>query len=342
MKPTIRDIAKLARVSKSTVSRVINKSGPVSSKTREMVLNAISALKYKPNEIARSLVLKRTKTICLIVQDIRNPYHSHACWYAERVFRNSGYSTIICNADHDLSLEKYYLDAMKYRNVDGILCIGGDRDVTNIIVFHSNEDLPMVLVDREVRGSNISTVTLDNVYGGGLVVDYLFSLGHLRIAFATSDYTEAERRRLEGYILAHKKRSFEPDDTLIISQGEEMWYSGECPPLMELLKNKNRPTAIFASNDYKALQVMRILKKKGIQIPDEISVVGYDDIELTSMLHPALTTVHQPIDRMIEAGADILIKLMQGKIDTYVQKVMKPWLVERESTRRISLRKASS
>ncbi|MFW6137847.1 MAG: LacI family DNA-binding transcriptional regulator [Spirochaetota bacterium] len=334
MKITIKDIAKISGVSKSTVSRVINKSGPVSKKTREMVANAIKILNYKPNEVARSLVLKRSQTLCLIVQDIRNPYYAHACWYSERVFRKYGYTTIICTADSDPKLEKEFLDAMKYRNVDGILCIGGKEDATNIINFKSRENLPIVLVDREVKGYNISTVTLDNVYGGQLAVNYLYNLGHSNIAFVTSDYTTAERNRMEGYRLAFRKKNMEPPEHFIISQSEEMWLRGICPQLLDLVKKKSRPTAIFASNDFKALQVLRLLRKENISVPDEISIVGYDDIEVASIVHPALSTVHQPLDKMIEIGASMLLKVIEDR-SVSEQKVLKPWLFERESTRKI-------
>jgi len=334
VKVTIDGIAKLANVSKSTVSRVINQSGPVSKKTREAVLHAIESVNYQPNEIARSLTLKRTNAIGLIVQDIRNPYYARACWHAERIFRKYGYITIICSADNDPDMEESFLTAMKYRNVDGVICIGGEEDATNILHFKSREELPIVLIDREVKGYSIPTVTLDNVYGGQLVVDFLFSLGHSKIAFVTSDFTEAERHRLEGYLAAHRNRGLTVDKTYIISQSEELWHIGGCPKLLRILSQNDGPTALFASNDYKALQVLRLLKTNNISVPDEISVVGYDDIEVASIVHPALTTVHQPIDKMIDLGVKMLLKQINGEGERSEQRVMKPWLVERESTRK--------
>ena len=334
-KITINEIAKIANVSKSTISRVLNKSGPVSTKTKKAVLDAIDALDYKPNEIARSLATKRTKTIGLIIQDVRNLYYAQACWHTERILRKMGYTTIICNADNDPVVEESFLTGLKYRNVDGILCIGIQEDATSILNFKSKEEIPLVLVDRMVKGYPIPAVNLDNEYGGRLVADYLFSLGHTNIAFITSDFTEAERTRFEGFRAAFQARNLHLEDRCIIKQSEELWHQGTCEPLVRLLRESDRPTALFASNDYKALRVLRILRQHNISVPGDISVVGYDDIETASIVHPALTTVHQPIDKMVELGTRRLLKLIDGEREIDEQQVLQPWLVERESTRRL-------
>lgn len=335
MKITINDIARIANVSKSTISRVINESGPVSLETRQKVMEAVDALNYAPNEVARSLSLKRTKTIGVIVQDIRNPYYAYACWYAERFFRKFDYKIIISNADNDPEVEESVLTAMKFRSVEGVLCIGVQEETSSLIHFVARSDVPLVLVDREVKGYDIARVVLDNVYGGQLVADYLFSLGHTKIAVLTSNFTEAERCRLEGFLQACANRNLALAEKYIISQSEEMWHRGECPELIKLLRNGNPPTAIFASNDYKAFQVLNILKKSNLHVPEDVSVVGYDDVEAASYVSPALTTVHQPIDKMIDLGAQMLMRLISGDSVTEKEKVMRPWLVERESTKKV-------
>lgn len=335
MKVTINDIARITNVSKSTISRVINESGPVSLETRQKVRDAIAALNYEPNEVARSLSLKRTRTVGVIVQDIRNPYYAYACWHAERFFRKFDYKIIISNADNDPDVEQSVLNAMKYRGVEGILCVGVQEGTSSLINFMTRSDVPLVLVDREIKGYDVARVILDNVYGGQLVADYLFSLGHARIAFLTSNFTEAERCRLDGFLQAFANRNLELAEKYIISQSEEMWHRGECPELIKLLRNGNPPTAIFASNDYKAFQLLNILKKSNIHVPEDISLVGYDDVESASYVSPALTTVHQPIDKMIDLGAQMLMRCINGDSINEKEKVMKPWLVERESTRKV-------
>lgn len=335
MKVTINDIARITNVSKSTISRVINESGPVALETRQKVRDAIEALNYEPNEVARSLSLKRTRTVGVIVQDIRNPYYAYACWHAERFFRKYDYKIIISNADNDPGVEESVLNAMKYRGVEGVLCVGVQEGTSSLINFMTRSEVPLVLVDREIKGYDVARVILDNVYGGQLVADYLFSLGHTRIAFLTSSFTEAERLRLDGFLQAFANRNLDIAEKHIISQSEEMWHRGECPELIKLLRNGNPPTAIFASNDYKAFQLLNILKKSNIHVPEDISLVGYDDVEAASYVSPALTTVHQPIDKMIDLGAQMLMRFINGDSVNEKEKIMKPWLVERESTRKM-------
>lgn len=335
MRITINDIAKLTNVSKSTISRVINRSGPVSTKTREKVMQAVDALNYQPNEIARSLSLKRTKTIGVIVQDIRNPYYAESCWHAERVFKKYDYKIIISNADNNQEDEASMLDGMRFRNVDGILCVGIQEDSSRIINFLSNTDIPVVVVDREIKGFDVKKVVLDNEYGGQLVADYLVSLGHRNIAFVTSQFTQAERCRLDGFKKAFAGRNLLLLPEYIITQSEEMWHKGECPELVKLMKSGPVPTAIFASNDFKAFHVVNILKKSNILVPDDVSLVGYDDVDAASYVSPSLTTVHQPVDKVIDRGAQMLMKLINNEEIEEIETVLRPWLVERESTRKI-------
>jgi LacI family transcriptional regulator len=331
---TINEIARLANVSKSTVSRVINRSGPVSPETEQAVKRAIESVDYRPSEVARSLTLKKTRTICLIVQDIRNPYFARACWHAERFFRSSDYLTVICNADNDPENESSILSVMKQRNVDGILCISGQAENGGIEQFVRSNYLPVVLVDRELDHQQVSSVVMNNVYGGQLAVDYLFSLGHRRIAFVTSPYTAAERQRLRGYLAEHRNRGLPVGHELIVSLDERRWYEGDVNTLLRLFSMTQQPSAIFASNDHKALQVLRLLRRNHIGVPQDISVIGYDDIEIASMVHPSLTTVHQPIDKMVQAGAAMLLRIIQKGEEPGERRVMTPWLVERESVKK--------
>lgn len=334
---TINEIARLANVSKSTVSRVINRSGPVSKQTERAVLRAIEEVGFRPNEVARSLTWKKTRTICLLVQDIRNPYHAKACWYAERFFRRAEYLVVICNADSDPGNERSILSLMQQRSVDGILCISGQADQNGIKDFISSQHIPIVFVDREVEDKQVSTVVLNNVYGGQIAVDYLFTMGHRRIAFATSPFTAAERQRLQGYLAEHKNRGLPVDHDLIISLDEKAWHEGDVNSLLRIFSMRERPTAVFASNDNKALQILRLLRRNHIQVPEDLSVIGYDDIDIAAMVHPSLTTVHQPIDKMVQAGAELLLRTVQGEWSRGEQRVMTPWLIERESVRKCAV-----
>lgn len=331
MSVTIVDIARYAGVSKSTVSRILNHRRGVSPAARKRVLSAVDALSYKPSAAARSLVLKRTNSISLIVQDIRNPYFASAAWYAERIFRRHGYDLVIHNGDNDRDLEKEILEAIKYRTVDGVLSIGGNRNVTAIIDFFAQDRLPLVLVDREIHGYDIPTINLNNRLGGFLATDFLLAHGHRSIVFATSDFTVAETRRGEGYLDAYRARGLEPPPDAFISAPEELWGEGRCPAFERLIGRGPLPTAVFASNDLKAVQIMRILRSHDLRVPEDLSVVGYDDVYPAGSVFPALTTVHQPLEHMVEAGALLLLEMADGRRVEPNQQPFEPWLIERES-----------
>ena len=335
MSLTILDIARYARVSKSTVSRVLNGDPHVSKAASDRVREAMKVLDYKPNAAARSLVLKKSNSFSMIVQDIRNPYYAHASWIAERFFHQNGYGLVIHNADNDLQLEREILDTIRYRGVDGVLSIGGNRNVTNIVDFHVRGKLPLVLVDREVPGYDVPAINLNNQLGGKLATDHLLDLGHQSIVFATSDFTVQEMHRGEGYLDAMRERGLAVSSDFMISQSEGLWSVGKCPKLSELIETGKAPTAIFASNDIKALQVMRVLKEHGLRVPEDVSVVGYDDVPLVSLMVPSLTTIHQPSEHMVEAGARLLLDIANGRAVEITQQLFEPWLIERESTVRI-------
>ncbi len=332
---TILDIARYAGVSKSTASRVLNGDLHVSKSARDKVLAAVKVLDYKPNAAARSLVLKKSNSFSMIVQDIRNPYYAHASWIAERFFHQNGYGLVIHNADNDLQLEREILETIRYRGVDGVLSIGGNRNVTNIVDFHLRDKLPLVLVDREVPGYDIPAVNLNNRLGGKLATDHLYDCGHQSIVFATSDFTVQEMHRGEGYLDAIKERGHGVSEGFVISQSEELWSEGKCPQLSQLIEAGRPPSAIFASNDVKALQIMRILKEHGLKVPEDVSIVGYDDIPLVSLMVPSLTTIHQPFNHMVEAGARLLLEIANGRAVEVAQQLFEPWLIERESTMKV-------
>jgi len=335
---TIIDIARFAGVSKSTVSRVLNDDARVSETARRKVLGAVEKLDYQPNAAARSLVLKKSHSISLIIQDIRNPYYAYGSWYAERTFHARGYDMVIHNADNDRELEREILGSITRRGVDGVLSIGGNRNVTSIVDFYARNRLPLVLIDREVPGYDIPSINLNNRLGAKLATNHLFSLGHKSIAFVTSDFTVAEMRRQEGYHDAFRERNFQPEMKFVISQSEELWSEGKCPELSGLIEKGDTPTAIFASNDLKAVQAMRILREHGLRVPRDVSVVGYDDVYLLSVVSPTLTTVHQPLDMMVEAGATMLLDIVNGTHTDVGQQLFEPTLVQRESTGPVSTR----
>ncbi len=334
---TIHDIARYCGVSKSTVSRVLNESDHVSDPIRKKVVEGMRVLNYRPNGFARGLSLKRSNTIAVVVQDIRNPFYSFASWYAERYLHQSGYRMFICNANNDVALEDEIFQSIKYHRVDGVLNVGGTRDLTNLVNFHLREDIPLVLVDRETHGYQIPAVNLDNHRGGVLAANYLLDRGHRSIVLLTSDFYGTELRRREGFIEALGRRGLPIGEGMVVVQSEEMWNQGICPALSSLIEAGRIPSAIFATNDYKAVQTMRILGRHGLSVPRDVSVIGYDDIFIASAVVPALTSIRQPLGEMIETSLELLLAIV-GRKDLRVEnKVFQPELVERESIRSVGL-----
>jgi len=332
---TINDIARYARVSKSTVSRVLNNAGGVSERARTLVTEAMNALNFKPSATARNLALRRSDTIALIVQDIRNPYYAYASWYVERQLRSHGRHLVVFNADNDPRAEREIIETIGCLRVEGLLCVGGNRDATGLVTFHSRSALPMVLIDREVQGYDIPSITLDNRRGGLAAADYLFSLGHRSILFATSDFTDQEMLRREGFLESLRAHGIGAGGALVFTQDEEKWAGGSCEGLGEMLGGKGAPTAVFASNDLKAMRVIRFLHQGGIRVPEHISVIGFDDTPIAPVMVPSLSTMRQPQQAMIRAGMTILASLIRGQAAPPHRRLFEPELVVRESTRSV-------
>jgi DNA-binding LacI/PurR family transcriptional regulator len=336
MAVTINDIARYAKVSKSTVSRVLNNAQKVSEQARVRVHAAMGALNYKPSATARNLALRRSDTIALVVQDIRNPYYSVASWYAERFLKMHGFHMVVFNADNDSGTEREILETVVSLRVGGVLCVGGNRDQTNLVNLHSKNDLPIVLVDREVHGYDIPAINLDNHGGGISATDFLFSLGHRSILFATSDFTDAEKHRREGFYESLHQHGVPREAGLLFCQSEDKWSQGRYEELEAFFADGRMPTAVFASNDLKAMHIIRFLHQKDISVPEDISVIGFDDMPFSSLMVPSLSTMRQPQQEMIKAGIIVLTSLIRGQEVISAQRLLQPELVQRESTRYVT------
>ncbi|HVP19883.1 MAG TPA: LacI family DNA-binding transcriptional regulator, partial [Spirochaetia bacterium] len=322
-------------VSKSTVSRVLNKVQGVSEQARTRVSAAMNALNYKPSATARNLALKRSDTVALVVQDIRNPYASAACWYAERLLKTHGFHMVVFNGGSDSATEREILEAVVSLRAGGILCVGGNRDQTNLVNFHSKNDLPVVLIDREVRGYDIPAINLDNQAGGMCAADFLLSLGHHTILFATSDFNDAELHRRQGFYESLHKHGVPRGEGLLFTQSEEKWSQGCYEGLEPFFSGPRRPTAVFASNDLKAMHILRFLHGRGLSVPGDVSIIGFDDVSFSSLTVPSLSTVRQPLRDMMEAGVAALASLISGREVVPPLRLFQPELVQRESTHRV-------
>jgi len=327
IKANINDVARLAGVSKSTVSRVINDNENVSKITRKKVLNAADKLNYHTNKIAKSLSTNKTDFIGLIIPNIKNPFYSKVCWHAENLLKSKNYKTIICNTNHDIDEESSYIKTLEDYNVDGILLVSGKK-INKLKKASKRSGFSCVLIDGKAK--NIPSINVDNIYGAKIAVEYLIKLGHQRIVFVTSNKTQAEKERLKGYKKALKENMLFNDNFFVFSKPEEK-LKDNASKLINLIK-ANNITAIFTSNDYKAIKVLSMLRNYSIVVPKDISLIGYDNIETSKLLE--MTTISQPLKEMINLSVEIIVNKNNYK-NKSVQKTLKPNLISRNTTKPI-------
>jgi len=329
MNPTIRDVAELAEVHPSTVSRVINSDSRISERTKNKVLLIIKKLGYTPNAIARGLKTKRTFTLGMLIPDITNPFFAEIARGVEDAANKNNFNVILCNTDDKLKKERTYLEILREKRVDGLI-LGTAHIRDQSILELEKKKFPYILISRNVERLNKNCIIIDDLAGGMMATEYLIKLGHHRIAHISGPLkTRSGLNRLKGYQLALKKHKIEYNDELV---GEgDFRINGGYQVMKRFLKLPEPPTAIFAANDLLALGAMQAIQKKNFYIPEDFSIIGFNDIELASFVYPSLTTIRQPILEMGNLAVKMLLKIIidgefnQGKI------VLKPKLIIRES-----------
>lgn len=331
-KLTIKDIAREAGVSITTVSRVLNnKEEGMSKETREKVLAVMQEANFQPNKLARGLVTKRSSMLGLIVPNISNPFFPELCRGAEDEANKRNYSLIICNSDDQLQKEENYLRLLKEQQVDGILLSSKNRLSQTSKVLLQSGKVPYVLFDRGVEANKQSGVFLDNERGGYLAGKHLTDLGHTQIACMTgpSEILNSQQR-LSGFQRALMEASIELPPPLILVGGFQM---DKAYQVAKEFLNNNTVTAIFAANDLMACGIYQAAHEIGIQIPEQLSIVGFDDISLVSALIPKLTTIRQDTYGMGRKAIELLINEIEKKESEAI--VFEPTLIVRESTKQI-------
>ncbi len=333
---TIRDVAERAGVSISTVSRVITGSVPVDPTTAERVHEAVAALGYRPNLLARSFRRRITHTIGLLVPDNSNPFFAEAARVIEDAGFAEGYSVILCNSDLSEVKQATYLDVLLAKRVDGLILVSsgliavGDGLDPMRRVFDAG--VPCVAVDRDLGELTIDQVLVDNEQGGYLAGRYLMGLGHRRVACITgpSELTPSAGR-IAGFrrAMAEAGITLAPDAT-VPGNGR---YDGGAAAAVEMLRRGVPFTALFAFNDLTAIGAIGALQRAGRRVPDDVSVVGFDDVPQASALFPALTTVAQPIAEMGRASVRLLLDRIAHRGAPCARVTLTTTLVERESCR---------
>jgi len=329
MNPTIKDVAELAEVHPSTVSRVINGNPRISEKTKNKVFLIIKKLGYTPNAIARGLKTKRTHTLGMLIPDITNPFFAEIARGVEDAANKNSFNVILCNTDDKLKKERTYLEILREKRVDGLI-LGTAHIRDKSILELEKKKFPYILISRNIERLNKNCIIIDDVEGGIMATEYLIKLGHRRIAHITGPLkTRSALNRLKGYKLALKKHEIEYKDELV---GEgDFRIKGGYQVMKRFLKLTEPPTAIFAANDLIALGAMQAIQKKNFHIPEDFSVIGFNDIELASFVYPPLTTIRQPILEMGNLAVKMLLRIIIEKEFNQRRIILQPKLVIRES-----------
>lgn len=329
---TIHDVAKKAGVSTTTVSHVINQTRFVSESAARRVRRAMQELRYQPNAVARSLRRKHTRTLGLVLPDSSNPFFAEVARGVEDFSFQQGYNVLFGSSDGDLEKESAYLRVFIEKQVDGLIFVAAGESTRNIRQLQA-EHLPLVVVDREFKNLVADYVVADNRHGGFLATEHLIELGHRVIAcIAGPSSVTPSGERATGYRDALKSHKV-PFDPSLLRRGDFQAPSGFAAAQYFLARKSNRPTAIFACNDLMALGALGAIYKAGLRVPDDIAIVGFDDIALASYTSPPLTTIQQPKYEMGKLAAQILIDRITTKKKNMAQRHLLPTqLIVREST----------
>ena len=313
MPVTRRQVAEYAGVSEATVSYVVNNGPrPAAPQTRERVLDAIRILRYKPNGVAQSLVTRRTSTIGLILPDTANPFFGELARLIETQFFAYQYTVMLCNSNMVQARELNYINALHARRVDGIMLTPTTRSSAAFDLL-KQLSLPVVLIDSIIPG--YASVQMDDRRGGITVTRYLIGLGHQRIAAITyADPSSTRSTRFDGYRAEMARNGLSTDGLVSIISGPHI-RAGAAAAL-ELLARTPRPTAIFAHNDRVALGALSAARSLGLNVPGDLSVVGYDDIEEAAFFSPSLTTVAYPKEQLVTASVNMLLEIIQNPDET--------------------------
>lgn len=328
--PTVYDVARLAGVSPSTVSRFLNRTTFVSSDKSDNIERAISTLGYKPNFDMRQSLNRRSRTIGVLIQHPDSPYTSRILNDMEKYLIEQGYSLVIASGHWRNKLEVHALEYLLKSNVDGIIVVTGNLGTDKIL--ETAKSVPVVTVGYDVEGDNVRSLNLDNILGGYIATLHLLQQGHVNIAHIKGLATQPDSgARLLGYKKALQEADIKPSSKLI-KQGDfssEMGYE----KTLELLDSKVHFSAIFAANDQTAYGAIKALTDRGLTVPDDVSVIGFDDLPTSKYFTPGLTTLRQPIEEMGTVCAQSILELLADKrSDTRLPPID---LILRQSTKSI-------
>ncbi|QEH18070.1 HTH-type transcriptional repressor PurR [Histophilus somni] len=329
---TIKDVAKMAGVSTTTVSHVINKTRFVAKETEQQVLQAIKNLNYSPSAVARSLKVNTTKSIGMIVTTCETPYFAEIIHSVEELCYRQGYSLFLCNTQNNPEKIKNHLDMLAKKRVDGLLVMCAEYTQNSLNLLATFEDLPMVVMDWGPFNENTDLIQDNSFSGGYIATKYLIDNGHKDIAIISGELKKTTAvMRYQGFKKAMQEANLAINPDWIMEGFFEPEDGYEC--MNKILVQDKLPTAVFCCNDVMALGAISAIGEKGLKVPDDISVIGYDNIHASRFFSPPLTTIHQSKSRLGVQAINLLFKRISEKGKEHEIIEIYPELVIRKSVK---------
>jgi len=338
MAVNIKDVAKEANVSMSTVSRVINNNYPVKEETRKRVEEAIEKLKFSPNVLARALINQNTKTIGVLVPRIDNLFFPTVIKAIETLLKNQGYSIYLCDTGDKADEEVEYVKSLIARQVDGIICVDPKTENIKSGFYESvGESLPLVCINGYNKDIKCNFVLNDQESGTRQAINYLIELGHKNIIFVKGRKSYSYDLKKDVYIEILKQNNLLKNKHIVdVGQGnsyETVYVTMDI--MMHELKDISSPTAVFACNDLMALGVLNACKRLNYDVPKDVSIIGFDNIVISSLVEPQITTVDQNMYRLGENAAKMLLDVIKNNNQQTSIIKLNTQLIIRESCRKV-------
>ncbi len=329
MNPTLRDVARRAGVSITTASRVLSGSDhPVAIEVRQRVLQAAQELDFTPNAYARGLSKREFRLIGLVIPDVRDPYFVEVARGTEDVANREGYMVVLCNTDRDPAKERKYVEELRAMRA-GIILTGGGIDREAHLADIANHPAPVVVIGR--HQIPCTSVQIDDIRGAIEATEHLIGLGHRRIGFISGPLTSATAAdRLEGFRQAMARHSLPVEENLI-AEGH-FTFDGGAAGLRHLVENPNPPTAVFAANDLMGLGALREARHRGIRVPQDLAMIGFNGITATEQSDPPLTTMHLSLRQIGQLATDLLLRQLKNQLPERTSVLIQGKLIVREST----------
>ena len=332
---TIKDVARMAGVSTTTVSHVINKTRFVAEATQKKVLAAVDELNYAPSAVARSLKCNTTRTIGMLVTKSTNPFFAEVVHGVEEFCYGAGYTLILCNTEGNLSKQRDYLRMLAEKRVDGLLVMCSDLDEQLLGLLERQKETPMVIMDWGPESPHTDKIQDNAELGGYVATKFFIEHGHKAIGCLTGHSEKtACRERLKGFRKAMSEAGLEVKEDWILEGDFECESAVDAAK--QIISMAERPSAIFCFNDIMAMAMISTFQQAGIRVPEDISIIGYDNIDLAPYFSPPLTTIHQPKRRLGKSAVEILMDRVKDKEHAPQVFEMVPELVIRNSVKKMN------